>query len=96
MGASTDPADLPELPAAIILGIIGGLLGAGFIYCNNRYNLIRKYYLKQKWQKVIEANILILLTSTIVFFAPYAFRSDCVQTSAGNADYAKTYLCPEG
>lgn len=77
LGSDNDPADLAELPAAIIFGVIGGLLGATFIYLNNKYNLVRKYHLKQKWMKVLESQALIVVTSIFVFFAPYGFRGDC-------------------
>lgn len=80
----------------MILGCIGGLLGGAFIYFNNRYNIIRKYYLKEKWQKILESVILILVTTTIVFFAPYAFRSYCVNDIEGISEMAKQYLCPDG
>jgi H+/Cl- antiporter ClcA len=49
LGSSKDPSDLADIPAAIILGIAGGALGALFIWVNTKYNVVRKYKLKQKW-----------------------------------------------
>ena len=75
---SHDSSDLAQIPAAIILGIIGGLLGAGFIYVNTKVNLFRKYQLKFKWMKILEAILLIIITTTIFFFAPMMLSKDCI------------------
>ena len=40
---------LSTLPAAVILGIICGLLGALFIYVNTNLNRIRKRIITRNW-----------------------------------------------
>ncbi|CDW84850.1 h(+) cl(-) exchange transporter 7-like isoform 2 [Stylonychia lemnae] len=62
---------MDSLIAAIILGSFGGLLGAIFIIINNSVNTLRKYHLKNKWLKILESNILVILTATVMYLAVY-------------------------
>jgi H+/Cl- antiporter ClcA len=74
---SSTPSTLEDLPASIILGAIGGLLGAGFIFVNQKVGDFRKKVLKTKFLKVLESIILITITATVFFFAPLIFNNDC-------------------
>ena len=45
-----------DLPASLILGAVGGLLGGLYIYINHKINYSwRKKYLKSSIMKIIEA-----------------------------------------
>ena len=73
-----NPYRLHDFPFFILLGIMGGLLGALFVYLNSTINRYRKIYLKTKWQKVIEVVVLVAATSTFIYFAPMILRDDCL------------------
>ena len=46
MASNSANTDLTDLIGAIIIGILGGILGAGFVYANTQANMLRKQYLK--------------------------------------------------
>ena len=74
-----NPYKLHDFPFFILLGIMGGLLGALFIYLNSTINRYRKLYLKTGWEKVIEVVVLVAVTSTFVYYAPMILRNDCLK-----------------
>ncbi|XP_063306511.1 chloride channel protein C-like isoform X2 [Pelobates fuscus] len=64
----------------IILGVIGGLLGALFVFLNVRINKVRiKLFsaVKRKWlrqiSKLLETLLLLVVTMTVTVFVPYFF-----------------------
>jgi chloride channel 7 len=61
------------MPSFVVLGIMGGLLGAIFIKINFNILRFRKKYIKTKARKIIEIVVLVSLTSTIFYFAPLLF-----------------------
>lgn len=63
------------VPAAIVLGIIGGLMGSFFINVNTRINVIRGKYLTTKWIKVVETILMSVFTASIFFMTPYWMNS---------------------
>ena len=65
-----NPYAIHEMPFFLFLGVLGGLLGAFFIFVNYNVNKLRKRYLKTKWHKFAEVVVLIFLTSTVFYFAP--------------------------
>lgn len=67
-----------DFPFFILLGVLGGLLGAFFIFVNYKIGVYRKTYLRTKWQKVIETTVLVALTSTIIYYAPMLLKEDCL------------------
>ena len=76
--------------------MLGGLLGAFFIFVNYNVNKLRKKYLDTKWKRVIETLVLVVITSTIIYFAPLIMKEDCLLEEEGrlNAHYIQ-YLCPD-
>lgn len=71
---TSDVPYLDSLFAAVVVGTLGGLLGAIFIIINNRINILRKKYLTTKFLKVAETCVLVTLTVS-VFFASAAFKN---------------------
>jgi H+/Cl- antiporter ClcA len=59
--------------------VLGGLLGAFFIYVNYSINKLRKHHLNTKWKKVFEAIILVAITATVIYFAPLILKNDCLE-----------------
>ena len=54
---------------ALVIGVIGGLLGSIFIRANNRINAIRKRILKTKNLKILEALVLTAITVTCMYMS---------------------------
>lgn len=59
------------IPVAVVLGVIGGCLGAFFINVNTRMNALRKKVLTEKWLKVYETTFFCFVTATVWFIIPY-------------------------
>ena len=75
--------------------MLGGLLGAFFIFVNYNVNKLRKRLLNTKWKKALETVVLVVLTSTVIFFAPLFLKDDCMPEDEGRIDaHYITYLCP--
>ena len=66
-----------DLPAAIIIGIICGLLGALFIYVNVNLAVLRKKYITKNWQKLLEAALFAFATASVFFGAVALQRNQC-------------------
>jgi hypothetical protein len=64
------------LPAAIFIGVVGGLMGPFFINVNTRVNMWRARVLKTKWLKVIETVLLCMITATFFYWPSYFMRPD--------------------
>jgi chloride channel 3/4/5 len=82
-----------DLPAAVVLGVVTGLLGALFIHGAIWLSVKRKSFVAQKWQKVVECCIFALLTST-VFYAVVILRSNECRTGEGES--LLRFSCSEG
>lgn len=62
----------------MILGIVGGLLGSFFNYMNAEINILRKFYLRKRWQKVLDTMFFTAITAVMLYLAPYITASDCI------------------
>jgi len=69
------------LPVSILLGVMGGLLGAFFISMNSKVNKKRKMYLTKSWYKPLETCFFSFMTATCFFLLPW-FLSDCKMVAA--------------
>lgn len=69
---------LKLLPAGIILGIIGGVLGALFIHVNTVVNDVRKKLLKSKWIKPLETFFFCFATASAFYSLSYRLGK-CVE-----------------
>lgn len=67
-------------PMSIVLGIIGGLLGAFFINVNTRMNECRKVLLTSKWSKPLETFFFSFMTASSFYYLSYALTS-CVDVA---------------
>lgn len=60
---------MDSLFGCLVIGVIGGLLGAMFIRINNQVNATRKKILKTKTHKILETLVLTIGTVTIMYMA---------------------------
>ena len=89
---------MSTIPAAIILGIICGLLGALFVWVNTNLSKKRKVIITKKWQKLLEVALFSLATSSAFYWMPYFFN-ECKANSDisdANQDLLVRYDCDEG
>jgi H+/Cl- antiporter ClcA len=66
-----------DLPAAIILGIVCGLLGAFFIGVSVRVGTLRKLYVATPWRKVVECVMFSFVTVTCFYLVIVARQDNC-------------------
>lgn len=69
-----DSPSFSTIPAAVILGIICGLLGSFFIFINAKINKKRKIYVTKKWQKILEVIVFSFATSSAFYWTPSIFN----------------------
>ena len=62
------------MPGAIVLGIIGGMMGAFFINVNTRMAVLRKKILIKPWMKPIETFMFCFVTASVFYWVPYFFN----------------------
>lgn len=67
LGNTQTAPTIDSLFGALVIGVIGGLLGAVFIRVNNRVNAIRKRLLKTNKLKIFEVLVLTTLTVTVMY-----------------------------
>lgn len=75
---------MDSLFGCLVIGVIGGLLGAMFIRINNQVNATRKKILKTKTHKILETLVLTIGTVTVMYMAitlNYWVAGDKYQTS---------------
>ena len=70
------PFEYYELIIFVLMGIIGGLLGAIWNAINTKVNLFRAKFIKHKWAKVLEACFVAALSATCACAMMFTI-SDC-------------------
>ena len=85
---------LYELPGTLIIGAICGLMGAGFVYANEKIGKIRKSFLKKNWMKVFEVTIFAAVTS-ITFFSIAIIMNRCVEKNDDSFPFYRNGACVE-
>ncbi|EDO35008.1 predicted protein [Nematostella vectensis] len=84
-----------ELPLFLIMGVIGGLLGALFNAINHHLTIFRMRFVKRKWLRVVEACIVAALTASSSFVLIY-FNKDCNPLGAANVTEGLQFFCQDG
>ena len=74
-----NPFTLKDLPAFVVMGVLGGWLGAFFVAGHYHISNLRKRFLTSKAKKVIETTLIVMITATIVFFAPTFLTNECYE-----------------
>ena len=90
---------LLDIPAAIIIGIICGLLGAYFIHFTIWSGAQRKKYLTTERKKVMEAALLAFITASCFYVAVMLYPNNCkeiVGTLGKDLEEEIRFTCPEG
>ena len=69
--------NMGSLFSSVVLGIVGGLLGACFVIGNIKVNMFRRAYLISKKVRVFEAIFFAFVTSSAFFWLPSSTRNYC-------------------
>lgn len=64
---SDSESSLWDLPAAVVIGIVCGLMGSFFIYVNINLSILRKRYINKNWKKIAEALFFAFMSASIFF-----------------------------
>ena len=90
-----NPYKISDIPSFIFLGVLGGILGAVFIFVNYRISVLRKKFLTTKIKKILEVLCLAFLTAVVTFWAPWFIKCRGEGQNFENITYIQ-YTCPEG
>ncbi|XP_030745389.1 H(+)/Cl(-) exchange transporter 7 [Sitophilus oryzae] len=86
---------LLELPLFIIMGSIGGLLGALWNHINYKITVFRMRYIRPRWLKVIEACLVAIVTATLGFLLMFLIN-DCRPLGQDPTKYPTQLYCTDG
>jgi chloride channel 7 len=85
-----------DLFIALILGIVSGCLGAGFIDVNSRLGILRKKYIDTKVKKICETMLFSFITASLFFWISASAPTCLVNDTEGGFDEYYRFNCPEG
>ena len=94
-----EESSLYDIPAAIVIGVVCGLLGSFFIFVNINLGIVRKKYINTNWKKIAEALVFAFLSASIFFGVVAARKNNCkIDASAEEAEENNhfRFRCPEG
>ncbi|KAL0110500.1 hypothetical protein PUN28_013839 [Cardiocondyla obscurior] len=89
------PYKVYEIPLFMLMGTIGGILGALWNYVNYKITCFRLRFVKQNWQKVIEAVLVAILSATVGFLMIY-FVNDCKSLGNDPTKFPVQMYCKDG
>jgi hypothetical protein len=86
---------LLDLPAALVIGAVCGLLGSLFIFINSNLAIKRKKYINTPFKKVAEVVFFGLLTSSVFYLVTFSRRYECVPKPTTYLDRTFQFYCPD-
>ncbi|KAL3272452.1 hypothetical protein HHI36_013932 [Cryptolaemus montrouzieri] len=86
---------LYELPIFVLMGVVGGLLGAIWNHMNFKLAVFRMRYIKKCWLKVLEACLVAAMSATIGFLMMF-FIDDCKPLGQDPTKYPTQLYCEDG
>ncbi|XP_018398180.1 PREDICTED: H(+)/Cl(-) exchange transporter 7 isoform X2 [Cyphomyrmex costatus] len=89
------PYKIYEIPLFMLMGTFGGLLGALWNHVNYKITCFRLKFVTQKWQKVIEALLVAILSATMGSLMIY-FVNDCKPLGNDPTKFPVQMYCAEG
>ncbi|XP_063981533.1 H(+)/Cl(-) exchange transporter 7 [Diachasmimorpha longicaudata] len=91
----TLPYQIYEIPLFMMVGAVGGLLGALWNHLNYKLYCIRLRYIRAKTWKIVEVVFAAVISVTIGFFMIY-FINDCKPLGQDPTKYPVQMFCKEG
>ncbi|XP_028406766.1 H(+)/Cl(-) exchange transporter 7-like [Dendronephthya gigantea] len=84
-----------EMPFLLIMGLIGGLLGALFNFINQKLTVFRIRYIKSAWKRVLEAIVIAAITTCTMFNLIY-YYDVCQPIGVNNISQPLQFFCKDG
>ncbi|PVD38860.1 hypothetical protein C0Q70_01485 [Pomacea canaliculata] len=84
-----------ELPIFVVMGALGGILGALFNFINHKLTLFRLRYMYYKGAQVIEPVVVSIMTATFGFMSIY-INNDCKPNSETTEEMRVQFFCDDG
>ncbi|RLN92863.1 hypothetical protein BBJ28_00022243, partial [Nothophytophthora sp. Chile5] len=84
-----------DVPVFILMGMMGGLFGAGFNGANTVITKLRKRYVTHRFLRFGEALLIAFSMATASFWLPYYF-GQCRDLAGAYSDSLSRFYCPEG
>ncbi|XP_046582844.1 H(+)/Cl(-) exchange transporter 7-like isoform X1 [Haliotis rubra] len=84
-----------EIPIFLIMGVIGGLLGALFNQINYKLTVYRMRFIQKKWKQVLEAMIVAAMTGLVGYISIY-FNNDCEPMKGNSEEVPIQFFCQDG
>ncbi|KAH9513089.1 H(+)/Cl(-) exchange transporter 7 [Bulinus truncatus] len=79
----------------ILMGVIGGLLGALFNHLNLKLTVFRMKYVQRKWQKVLETMMVAMYTAAFAFILIFN-TNDCKPIENDSESTLVQFFCKDG
>ncbi|CAB3367294.1 Hypothetical predicted protein [Cloeon dipterum] len=84
-----------EIPLFVLMGVLGGVLGALFNYVNLKLTLFRMKYITKKWLKVVEVLVVSSVSATVAF-AMIMMIDDCRPLGQDPTKFPVQLYCGDG
>lgn len=93
-----EESSLLDIPAAVIIGVVCGLLGSFFIYVNINLSMLRKRYINTNAKKITEALVFAFVSASLFFGVVVARHSNCRVSNKFEEEetHEFRFRCPEG
>ncbi|KAG7210228.1 hypothetical protein KM043_011778 [Ampulex compressa] len=89
------PYQVYEIPLFMLMGVIGGILGALWNHINYKITCFRLRFVKRKWLQVLEALFVAVLSATVGFTMIY-FLDDCKPLGTDPTKFPIHMYCKDG
>ncbi|XP_054264197.1 H(+)/Cl(-) exchange transporter 7-like [Macrosteles quadrilineatus] len=86
---------MPELIIFVVMGAIGGLLGAFYNFANHKLTVFRMRYIRSRWLKVLEVLLVSGVSCTLAIFMVYGMEQ-CVDIGDNPTPYPIQMHCDDG
>ncbi|KZC11809.1 H(+)/Cl(-) exchange transporter 7 [Dufourea novaeangliae] len=91
----TIPYQIYEIPLFMLVGTIGGILGATWNHVNYKITCFRLRFVRRRWLKVVEALSIGVLSATMGFIMIY-YLNDCKPLGQDPTKFPIKMYCKEG
>jgi chloride channel 7 len=96
--SDTTENTMMDLPGALIIGTVAGVMGAIFIHITISLSIVRKKYVSRPWSKILECVLFAFFTSTSFFLVVSLRQSNCFKVDQTSFDLSEEvqFTCPDG
>lgn len=92
-----EESSLWDIPAAVVIGAVCGLMGSFFIFVNINLGMLRKKYINTNFKKIAEALFFAFISASVFFSVVVARSHNCrPDASDPDAEGKVRFRCPAG